>query len=130
MRHLGAALSVVLLAATAVAQNDKKPDASNGRANAAQNGDDSLFRQVASIFARHCVHCHQGDKPRGGLSLTTAKSALAGGDTGLAIVPGKADRSLLVKYISGNPPEMPKEADPLAPQYVEAIRRWIDAGAP
>lgn len=132
MRRLVAVLSVILVAlsAAAVAQDDKKPNFGEGQPNAASDRNESLFRQAAAIVERHCVHCHRGDRPPGGLALTTAKGALAGGESGPAIIPGKADQSLLVKHISGDAPAMPKEADPLAPQYVETIRRWIDAGAP
>lgn len=131
MHRLAAAVSVVLLGlpAGAVPPDDVTSKSRKGHANAASDRDDSLFRPAAAVLERHCVHCHQGGRPPGGLALTTAKSALAGGDSGPAIVPGKADESLLVQFISGNAPAMPKEADPLAPQYVETIRRWIDAGA-
>ncbi|HTU25990.1 MAG TPA: DUF1553 domain-containing protein [Pirellulales bacterium] len=86
-------------------------------------------RQVAPILERHCVACHQGEKAKGKLSLVDAGRALAGGESGAAIVPGKPDESLLVDYISGDKPEMPKDAAPLKPDEVETIRRWIAAGA-
>jgi mono/diheme cytochrome c family protein len=90
-----------------------------------------LFQaRVASIFERHCVSCHSGSKPKGGLSLVTAKRALAGGESGAAIVAGKPDESLLVESISGDQPEMPKDAKPLPADDVAAIRAWIEAGAP
>jgi endonuclease YncB( thermonuclease family) len=132
MHSLTAAVSVILvaLAAVAVAQDAPKSNSGKGQLNATPERNDSLFRQAAAVFERHCVRCHQGAKSAGRLALTTAKSALAGGESGLAIMPGKADKSLLVKYISGNAPAMPKEGDRLPPQYVETIRRWIDAGAP
>lgn len=121
---------IVALSVDAVAQDDKKSNSENEQPNAAPVRNDSLFRQAAAILERHCIHCHRGDRPPSGLALTTAKSTLAGGESGPVIIPGKAERSLLVKYISGNAPAMPKEADPLAPQYVATIRKWIDAGAP
>ncbi len=92
--------------------------------------DGTIFRQqVAPIFERHCVACHQGAKPKGGLALTDGKAFSAGGESGPAITPGKPDESLLVEYISGDKPEMPKDAPPLSPEQVAAVRGWIAAGA-
>ena len=92
--------------------------------------DDRLFRdKVAPIFERHCVVCHQGDKPQGGLSLATAGGLSRGGDTGSAVEPGKPDESLLVEMISGEKPAMPQKALPLSKDDVAAIRKWIAEGA-
>ena len=74
--------------------------------------------RVAPILERHCVRCHQGEKAKGELVLTDAAHALAGGESGAAIVPGKPDESLLLDYISGEKPEMPKDAPPLKPDEV------------
>ncbi len=93
-------------------------------------GDDAFFRQrVAPVFERHCVRCHQGDKPKGGLSLVDHQHLLAGGESGPAISPGKPDDSLLLQYIQGDKPEMPKDAAPLDVEDIKAIERWIADGA-
>ncbi len=86
--------------------------------------------QIAPIFERHCVGCHSGAEPKGGLDLTTGSRAFAGGESGELLAPGKPANSLLLDYISGESPEMPKDALPLAAKQVEAIRQWIAAGAP
>lgn len=92
--------------------------------------DERLFReQVAGIFEKRCVSCHNGETPKGGLSLQTLDRALAGGDSGASIVAGKPDESLLLDYISGDAPEMPKTGPPLSKDEVERIRQWIAAGA-
>ncbi len=97
---------------------------------AANADDDALFRErVAPIFERHCVRCHQGDEPKGGLSLTDEKHLLAGGESGASVVAGMPDDSLLYQYVQGQQPEMPKDAPPLAAEAVADIRRWIAAGA-
>ena len=70
-----------------------------------RTADDALFTQrVAPILEQHCVSCHHGAKPKGGLDLATAKGAATGGESGAAIVAGKPDESLLVEYISGDKP--------------------------
>ncbi len=93
-------------------------------------GDDALFREkIGPLFERHCVVCHQGEKPKGGLSLVNAKAALQGGDSGAAIEPGRPDDSLILEMISGAQPAMPKKAPPLAATEIAAVRQWIAAGA-
>jgi hypothetical protein len=93
-------------------------------------GDDTFFREhVVPILESRCVGCHEGSKPKGGLSLVTAKQMLAGGESGPAIVAGKPDESLIIDYISGDEPAMPKDGKPLSAAEIEAIRKWIAAGA-
>jgi mono/diheme cytochrome c family protein len=93
--------------------------------------DERFFREkVAPIFERHCVVCHQGDKPKGGLSLTTAQGLLAESQNRAVIEPGKPHESLLVEMISGDKPAMPQKAKPLSKQEIAAIRQWIADGAP
>ncbi len=92
--------------------------------------DDTFFQQqVAPVFEQHCVSCHSGAKPKGGFSLTTAKAALAGGESGGDVVPGKPDESQLLDFISGDKPAMPKSGLRLKAEQVTAIRQWIAAGA-
>ncbi|HEY2250763.1 MAG TPA: DUF1549 domain-containing protein, partial [Planctomycetaceae bacterium] len=99
-------------------------------ANSPTLADDALFHdKVAPIFERHCVACHQGEKPKGGLSLTTAGRLKKGGESGVVIEPGKPDESLLVELISGEKPAMPQKARPLSKDDVAAIRQWIAEGA-
>src|SRR5947207_15441500 len=74
----------------------------------------SFRDKVAPILERHCVVCHQGDKPKGELSLATAGGLAKGGQSWKAIAPGKPDESLLVEMISGEKPAMPQKARPLS----------------
>ena len=92
--------------------------------------DDAYFRdKVAPIFERHCVACHQGEKPKGELSLATAGGLAKGGEHGAVVEPGKPDESLLIEAISGDRPAMPKKARPLSKTDVAVIRKWIADGA-
>ena len=96
----------------------------------AANDGDSLFRQrVAPLLEARCVGCHRGVAARADLTLDTRDGLLKGGESGPALVPGKPDESLLVEMISGDEPSMPKDAPRLAAAEVDAIRRWIAAGA-
>ncbi len=92
--------------------------------------DEAFFRdKVAPIFERHCVVCHQGEKPKGGLSLATVGGLQKGGQSGSVVEQGKPDESLLIEVISGDKPAMPQKARPLSNDEVAAIRQWISDGA-
>lgn len=86
---------------------------------------------VAPIFQKRCLSCHNDELKQGKLSLQTRKSALKGGESGEVIVPGNPDGSYLLSLItpSKGKAEMPKEADPLSPTEVATIRQWIEQGA-
>ncbi len=98
-------------------------------AGAADNSEKLFHESVAPLFASRCIRCHGNAEPKGGLNLATAKTALAGGDSGAAIVPGQPDDSPLLTAVSGDKPQMPKEGAPLAADEVAVIRRWIAEGA-
>ena len=86
-------------------------------------------RDVAPILETRCLGCHIGLTARAHLSIENLESLLEGGDSGPAIDPGSAEDSLLLHMISGDGPEMPKDAEPLTEAEVAAIARWIDGGA-
>jgi WD40 repeat protein len=90
------------------------------------------FSKVYEVFARNCVGCHNPKEMKGELNLESHESLLKGGETGLAVVPGKPDESLLVRLIEQKtkpfmPP--PKKAKKLADADLALVRRWIAAGA-
>src|SRR5438067_8756889 len=84
--------------------------------------EDHFTSRVAPVLKKHCVECHNPKKSRGGLDLSTRAALLKGGDQGDAVVPGKADKSLLVEQITGTKPAMPRKGSPLAAQEVADIR--------
>src|SRR4051794_35368961 len=63
--------------------------------------------QVRPILVEQCQGCHGSKKIKAGLRLDSRASALAGGDSGPAIVPGRPDESPLVAAIRYEGPEMP-----------------------
>jgi hypothetical protein len=96
----------------------------------ARAGAIDFARQVKPIFDARCLECHNDEKRKGGLSLTTYGDALDGGRSGAAIRPGNAAASLLLRRISGEiEPQMPKDEAPLGAAEVAVIRAWIDDGA-
>ncbi|MGC1275295.1 MAG: c-type cytochrome domain-containing protein [Planctomycetaceae bacterium] len=89
----------------------------------------SYYRQVRPILQRHCTGCHQPAKKGGGLVLTSHAELKTGGENGPGFEAGDGEFSNLVTYISGDKPEMPKNAEPLSKDHVALIARWIAEGA-
>src|SRR5262245_31335934 len=83
--------------------------------------------EIAPILARHCLECHGRSLQKGKLALVTEQSALAGGASGPAIVPGKPEASLLLEYVDSG--EMPRGRRPLTDAEKRRLRRWIADGA-
>jgi mono/diheme cytochrome c family protein len=88
-------------------------------------------RDVAPIFESHCYSCHGPKRRRSDFRLDVKASALAGGQIGVAIVPGDSAGSPLVRYVAGADAKihMPPRDEPLSSDDVGVIRRWIDDGA-
>jgi hypothetical protein len=93
-----------------------------------------LFREkIEPVLVSECYRCHSaGAKPlRGGLRLDSREAMLQGGDTGPALVPGKADESLLLQAIQHEeglamPPRKPR----LPGAILADFETWIAMGAP
>lgn len=88
---------------------------------------DAFELQIAPLFARHCLECHDSAIRKGGLDLSRKSAALAGGDSGLAIKPGQAAQSLLWQSVASN--EMPKNRPALSTEEKGTLRKWLDGGA-
>jgi mono/diheme cytochrome c family protein len=88
-------------------------------------------RDVKPIFAKHCFACHGPDKQKSGLRLDQRKDALAGGDGGAVIVPGKSGDSRLIKLVSDDDPDtrMPPKGARLTGAEIATLGAWINQGA-
>lgn len=88
-------------------------------------------RDIEPIFASACVQCHGPKKAAGQLRLDLKQAAMKGGISGAIITPGDAKASRLLARILGEGGEqrMPLDSDPLKPEQIELIRRWIAEGA-
>src|SRR5262245_37390983 len=56
-------------------------------------------KDVLPILTARCLKCHGADKFKAGLDLRTSAGMLKGGESGPALVPGSADRSLLFQMV-------------------------------
>ncbi len=86
-------------------------------------------KQVVLLLQKHCIRCHNESTKDGGLSLETKQDALNGGENGIVITPGVVDESMLLDYVTGPDPEMPKKGEPLSKAEIATLRDWIKAGA-
>lgn len=96
------------------------------------NEQTELFeRHVRPQLVEHCTSCHGEDQQEGGLRLDSRQGLLEGGERGPAIVPGRAVESLLIQVLRHQKEdiEMPSEDEPLEPDVIDALARWVDQGA-
>jgi mono/diheme cytochrome c family protein len=94
---------------------------------ASAQGDPTAFfhEKVEPILVGRCLTCHGGDE-KGGLDLRSAESALAGGKSGVALMPGDAGASLLFEKVAAG--EMPPKT-PLSEDEIAVVKKWIADGA-
>jgi hypothetical protein len=94
---------------------------------------DPYLDVVQPMLQSHCSSCHNADKRRGGLDLSTYASTFKGGEDGAVVTRGNAAGSELIRRVSLSPQQddfMPKEGKtPLTAPQVAILRWWIDAGA-
>ncbi|MBL9203412.1 MAG: hypothetical protein JNL39_23090 [Opitutaceae bacterium] len=83
---------------------------------------------VVPIFRDNCLKCHNPDKLKGDLDLTSFGNTLKGGGSGAAVNAGDPEGSQLFKSIThADEPTMPPNAK-LAPREIAIIRDWIAGG--
>jgi cytochrome c553 len=94
-------------------------------------GSQFFENKIRPILAETCTKCHGAAKQKGMLRLDSRTAMLKGGDSGAAIVPGDASKSLLVKAIRYNDPDlrMPPRGK-LSDQQIADFTSWIQSGAP
>jgi hypothetical protein len=90
------------------------------------------FDEVRAIFEGKCLECHNPDKTKGKLLMTTREAFLKGGEGGHALIGVDVAQSELIKRLT-----LPKEHDdimppkngPLPAAEIDVIRRWVAEGA-
>ncbi len=92
----------------------------------------SFRRQIAPILVDHCLPCHNAKKAESGYRVDSFERLMSEGDSGAAgFVAKDVDSSEAFRRIVSDDPKerMPWEADPLPPEKIELMRRWIEQGA-
>jgi hypothetical protein len=91
-------------------------------------------KDVRPILSENCFSCHGADKHKGNLRLDLRANSIKPAKSGdIAIIPGKADQSALVRRITSTDPDehMPPEDShkKLTHAQIETLRHWVDQGA-
>lgn len=85
---------------------------------------------VLPLFRNSCLGCHNPDKKKGGLDLSSYTGLSVGGGGGKVIEPGDPDASKLYKAVTwAEEPNMPPKGDKLGDKDLAMIRAWIAGGA-
>ncbi len=80
--------------------------------------------EIVPVLKQHCGQCHTGDQQKGGLSLNTRQSVLAGGESGPVVVVGQSGESELVARIAtaDEALRMPPEGPRVPPEQVALVQ--------
>jgi hypothetical protein len=89
-------------------------------------------KKIRPVLASECYECHDARKHKGGLRLDYRDGWKKGGDSGDAIVPGEPAKSLLLKSIRHEDPDlkMPEKRPKLSDAAIADFEKWIALGAP
>jgi hypothetical protein len=92
----------------------------------------AFLRDVAPILVRNCIACHNPKKGESKYVMTTFAQLVKGGKQGegTTIVPGKPEESYFLELLEPDAqPRMPYKLDPLLPEEVAILERWVAEGA-
>ena len=87
----------------------------------------SFSEQVAPIFVKRCLACHNARTAKGRLNMENFASILKGGESGSAIDKKEPALSNLLTMVEDG--SMPKDADPLSKAQIATIKKWLMTGA-
>jgi cytochrome c553 len=119
--RIGAFILPLVLSATAAAGDPNKP---------APEAMAFFESKVRPVLAENCFKCHGVAKQKGGLRLDSRSAILAGGDQGPALVPGRPQKSLLIKAIGQDGDLKMPPSKKLSPQQIADLATWIKMDAP
>jgi len=95
-------------------------------------GIDFFEKNIRPVLVANCYQCHSASSKelKGELRLDTKEGVRKGGESGLAVVPGNPEESLLIKALRHEDGlEMPPK-DKLPDSVIANFVKWIAMGAP
>ncbi|HSH94432.1 MAG TPA: c-type cytochrome domain-containing protein [Roseimicrobium sp.] len=94
----------------------------------AVTGEAAKTASAMALLRANCLSCHNSEKTKGDLNLTTRELALKGGENGPALVPGQAEESRILKVVKkdGDPHMPPKKQ--LSDGQIKTLRDWLHNG--
>jgi len=89
---------------------------------------------IRPVLEQNCLSCHRSENSEGGLDLSTAKMALAGGDSGAVVIPFEPSKSLIyttTMLAKDDDQLMPptNAGGPLPKNISDRFKLWIEQGA-
>lgn len=89
----------------------------------------SFVKDVAPFMVRLCGNCHNDQQKRGGLSISTFRNLMRGGESGPVLIPGNLNDSRLFRLTGGlELPRMPNNDSRLTRKNYEDLKTWIKEG--
>lgn len=84
---------------------------------------------LQTILVNKCLECHNDQKSKGGLNLSTFTGLVKGGKSGTAIISGDAEKSLLIQRILLDIDDKkhmpPKGKTPLSSEEIFLFKEWV-----
>jgi len=96
------------------------------------DGVEFFEKKIRPLLAEHCYECHAADKKtKGGLALDSRAGWEKGGDSGMTLVPGDPEASLLIKAVRYKDKQfqMPPKRK-LSDAQIADFEQWVKLGAP
>jgi WD40 repeat protein len=85
--------------------------------------------QVLPLIEANCSKCHNPDKKKADLDLTSYQGVLKGSGSGLVVVSGNLEGSKLWKALThAEDPTMPPNRPKLADKELDVFKKWIVGG--
>ncbi|HEY1068615.1 MAG TPA: DUF1549 domain-containing protein, partial [Pirellulales bacterium] len=91
---------------------------------------DFFETSVRPLLTTACAGCHGEKKQESGLRVDSRAALLKGGDSGPALALGRPEESLLITAVRRTGDFAMPPDQPLTPEQVAALERWVRAGAP
>jgi WD40 repeat protein len=95
----------------------------------------SYAKDIAPVFKKSCIACHNATKAKAKLNLENVSAMMKGSDSGEVIVPGNAEDSLVFLQAAHQeeefmpPPKNKSNAPNLSPEELALLKLWINQGA-
>ena len=95
----------------------------------------SYANDIAPLFKKSCIACHNSTKAKGKLNLESVDYMMQGADGFEVLVPGKSNESLVFLLAAHQeeefmpPPKNKSNAPNLTPEGLGLLKLWIDQGA-
>lgn len=109
-----------------------EPATANGQSTGGEESPVDFNSQIRPILVANCTSCHGGVKQAGDVSFIYPEQVLP--PDGWIVEPGDPEASILIERITTDdadirmpPPD--EHPDPLSPEDIELLRRWIAEGA-